>query len=315
MRKHVLAVVTVAIATIVLAGMLLVPASADAKRFRAFVYPDRANPSMSVTIDDFRVNETVWDEGGVQYIWVHGPAGSFQMFFKDIQQIEVTKYLGLTLVDWVKYEVKVTGSDQRVITGTLDLRVMRGLATGVPWYSYPATQRDKGSQMWRVVIADDRLPPTIPWEEPRKEPEPEPVAMVMPPPPPPAPEPEDPFGGLSLDELNAKGLLKDVFFDFDMSLLRPDGERALEQNLAFLKEYPSVVVRVEGYADPRGTNEYNLELGERRASRAAEYLLQHGIAAERLQIVSKGKSQQVCIDATEACWSQNRRTHLTIIAK
>lgn len=313
MRKHVLAVVTVAIATLVLAGMLLVPASADAKRFRAFVYPDRGNPEMSVTIEDFRVNETVWDHGGVQYIWVHGPAGSFQMSLGDIQQIEMTKYLGLTRTDWAKYEVKVTGSDLRVLTGTIELRVMRGLASGIPWYHYLATYRDRGQNFWRIVINGDRLPPTIPLEEPAA-----PAAEVVPeplPPPPPPPVEEDPFGGMSLDELNARRPLGDVYYDFDMSLLRPDGEAALQKNLAWLMQYPSVVVRVEGFADPRGTNEYNLELGERRASRAADYLLRHGIAAERLQILSRGKAQQVCVDANESCWSQNRRATFTIIAK
>lgn len=314
MRKHVLAVVTVAIATIVLAGMLLVPASADAKRFRAFVYPDRTHPQMSVTIEDFRVNETVWDEGGVQYLWVRGPAGNFQMSLGDIEQIEVTKYLGLRRIDWAWYEVKVTGSDQRILTGTIELRVMRGMASGVPWYHYPATQRDRGQHFWRIVINGDRLPPTIPWEEPT--PEPPPVEVLPEPlPPPPPPVEEDPFGGLSLDELNRRRPLGDVYFDFDMSLLRPDGEAALQKNLAFLMQYPSVVVRVEGYADPRGTNEYNLELGERRAARVAEYLLKYGVAAERLEILSKGKAEQVCGESNESCWSQNRRVTFRITAK
>ncbi len=315
MRKHVLAVVTVAIATIVLAGMLLVPASADAKRFRAFVYPDRLNPNVSVTIEDFRVNETVWDYGGVQYIWVHGPAGSFQMGLNDIQQIEVTKYLGIRRTDWAWYEVKVTGSDLRVLTGTIELRVMRGLASGVPWYHYLATQPDRGKGLWRIVVAPDRLPPTIPWEAPQPEPEPVDIMPSAPPPPVEAPPADDPFGGMTLDELNARRPLGDVYFDFDMSRLRPDGEAALQKNLGFLKQYPSVVVRIEGYADPRGTNEYNMELGERRAARAADFLLRNGIAAERLQIVSKGKADQVCAEANESCWSLNRRAHFTIIAK
>ena len=114
MRKHVPAVVVVALATIVLAG-LWEPASADAKRFRAFVYPDRGRPETSVVVEDFRVNETVWDLGGVQYLWVRGAAGSFRMPLSDVSQIEVVKFVGLTQMDWVRYDVKVSGIDPSVV--------------------------------------------------------------------------------------------------------------------------------------------------------------------------------------------------------
>ena len=108
MRKLVPVVAVVALAAIsVLAPAD--PASADARRVRAFVYPDRTRPEQSVVVEDFRVNETVWDEGGVQYIWVRGPAGSFKVPLSEISQIEAMRVVGVTQVDWARYEVKVTG--------------------------------------------------------------------------------------------------------------------------------------------------------------------------------------------------------------
>ncbi|MEW5982481.1 MAG: OmpA family protein [Acidobacteriota bacterium] len=315
MRKHVLAVVTVAIATTILAVMLLVPAAADAKRYRAFVYPDRANPTKSVVVDDFRVNETVWDEGGVQYIWVHGPAGSFQMSFRDIQQLEVTEYLGLTRVDWARYEVKVTGTNAETYTGVIELRVMRGVADGIPWYHYPATHVDRGSGLCRVVIGESSVAPTVPCEAPKREERPIEVMPSPVPPPRPMPTEDELFAMMTVDELNARQVLSDVYFDFDRATLRPDGVAALQRNVAFLVRWPSVVVRLEGYTDPRGTNEYNYGLGERRAGGVAQYLMANGIAAGRIQMVSNGEAEQVCSESSESCWARNRRTHFVIVAK
>ncbi len=319
MRKQApVVVVVLALLAVVVAGLWWAPASADAKRFRAYVYPDRTQPETSVVVEDFRVNETVWDYGGVHYLWLHGPAGAFKVPLSDVDQIEVIKFVGLTQVDWARYDVKVTETEAGVVHfGTIDIRVLRGMADGEAWYYYPATLKDRGTRLWRIVVNGDRRPPTIPWEEP-KAPEPVPVAMPAPVPPPAAPgapTEEELFARMSLDELNAQHPLGDVFFDFDKDDVRADGEEVLQRNAAWLQRWASTTVRVEGYADPRGTQEYNVELGQRRANAAREYLLSLGIPASRIDMVSRGPSQAFCGEATEACWARNRRAHFIITAK
>lgn len=317
MRKHLLVVAVVAFVAIVVAGPWA-PTSADAKRFRAFVYPDRSAPETSIVVEDFRVNETVWDEGGVQYLWVRGPAGSVKLPLSDISQIEVLKFVGLTQVDWARYDVKVTKRDPAMVHyGTLEIRVLRGVADGNAWYYYPATLKDRGTKFWRIVVNDDRLDPTVPLEEPVAEtPLPEPEPMPMPAPARAAvPAPASEFEDLSLEELNARLPLGDVFFDFDQDAIRPDGEEMLARNADWLKRFPSTVVRVEGYADPRGTQEYNVELGERRAVAVREYLIGLGVPSTRLTVASRGAAQAFCAEATEACWARNRRSHFVITAK
>jgi peptidoglycan-associated lipoprotein len=317
MKKHVLAVVVVALVAVVIAG-LNQPASADANRFRAFVYPDRTQPDLAVVVDDFRVNETIWDYGGVQYLWIHGPAGNFKVALGDVSQIEVVKYLGPTQAqaDWMRYEVKVSGKEPGVVhTGTMDIRVYRGVADGAAWYYYPATQKDRGRGFWRITFGPDRIDPTLPREEPK--PEAVPVAIV---PPPAAPAPrkdteEDIFARMSLQELNAQAPLSDIFYDFDKSAVRPDGEAVLQRNLAWLKRWTSTQIQIEGYADPRGTQEYNVGLGQRRAEAARQFLVAAGIPASRLTMVSRGPSQVFCAEHTEECWARNRRAHFVITAK
>jgi len=322
MRKNPSLVVGAAVAALVLFAGLLAPASADAKRYRAFVYPDRTKPEVSVVVDDFRINETVWDEGGLQTVWVHGPAGNFQLPFNRIRQIEFVKWLGAnpSKSDWAWFEVLVTGvGEGESYTGRMEIRIMRGVADGVPWYIYPMTERDRGTKLWRLVLGDERIPPTIPWEAPKPAEAPVPVAPPTPPPPrPAAPKAlteEDLFARTSLDELNKQGLLSDVFFDFDKAIIRPDGELALQRNAAFLKKWTSVQVRVEGCADPRGTNEYNLNLGRQRAEAVEAVLAAQGVAVNRIEVVSVGKENLVCTEQNEACWSRNRRGHFIITAK
>lgn len=315
MRKHLSVVAVVAFVAIVVAG-LWAPTSADAKRFRAFVYPDRFAPETSVVVEDFRVNETVWDEGGVHYLWVHGPSGNIKLPLSDLSQIEVLKFAGFTNMDWARYDVKVTKRDPAVVYfGTLEIRVMLGVTDGNPWYYYPATEKDRGTKLWRIVVNHDRLAPTVPLEEPVAE-TPVPEAEPMPAPGRPAmPAPVSEFEGLSLEELNARLPLGDVFFDFDQDVIRPDGEEMLARNADWMKRFPSTVIRVEGYADPRGTQEYNVELGQRRALVVREYLIGLGVPASRLAIASRGAAQAFCSDATEACWARNRRSHFVITAK
>ena len=150
-----------------------------------------------------------------------------------------------------------------------------------------------------------------------------PVAPPAPPPPPPPPAPKPPaplteeqiFAQTSLDELNAKRVLGDVFFDLDQSSVRDDARGILSKNADYLKRWTSTRINIEGHCDERGTAEYNLGLGERRANAVKDYLVSLGIAADRVTIISKGKEAPVCTEANESCWQQNRRGHFIITAK
>ena len=318
MRKYTPIVVATALAVLVLCAGFLAPVSADAKRFKAFVYTDRTRPELSVEVNDFRINETVWDEGGVQYVWVRGALGNFQLPFSRIRQIEFLKYLGPNTAkqDWAWYEVHVTGKDDNeVYDGRMEIRVMRGLAPGnVPWYLYPVTEMERGRKLWRINI-DERTPPTIPWEAPEPPVKAVPVEIVLAPAPPPPPTEDELFARLTLDELNAQAPLGDVFFDFDKWALRPDALQVLNQNATWLKRWPTTKVRIDGCADPRGTNEYNATLGRSRAAVIRDYLASKGIDAGRIEVVAVGEQNLVCSEQTEDCWARNRRGHFYFTAK
>ena len=98
-----------------------------------------------------------------------------------------------------------------------------------------------------------------------------------------------------------------VFFDFDSSSLSSEAQQTLQRQAAWLKQYPNVKVSVEGHCDERGTREYNLALGERRAYAAKKYLASEGISASRISTISYGKERPVCVESTEDCWAKNRR--------
>ena len=98
-----------------------------------------------------------------------------------------------------------------------------------------------------------------------------------------------------------------VFFDFDKYTLRADAKATLDKQAAWLKAYPNYSLTIEGHADERGTREYNLALGEKRANSVKEYLIAGGVAASRVKTVSYGKERPVALGSNEAAWSQNRR--------
>ena len=98
-----------------------------------------------------------------------------------------------------------------------------------------------------------------------------------------------------------------VFFDLDKSDLKPEARRTLERQAAWLKQYGNVAVTIEGHADERGTREYNLALGDRRAKAASNYLVSLGITANRVRTISYGKERPAVLGSNEAAWSQNRR--------
>ncbi|MBT4933990.1 MAG: peptidoglycan-associated lipoprotein Pal [Rhodospirillaceae bacterium] len=103
-----------------------------------------------------------------------------------------------------------------------------------------------------------------------------------------------------------------VFFDFDKYSLGSESRRVLEKQAVWLKKYRLVTVAIEGHADERGTREYNLALGERRANSAKDYLVALGVAADRIRTISYGKERPVALGSNEAAWAQNRRS-VTII--
>jgi peptidoglycan-associated lipoprotein len=106
--------------------------------------------------------------------------------------------------------------------------------------------------------------------------------------------------------------LKDIFFDFDKYDIRPTDAKMLDANAAWLKSHENMLVLVEGHCDERGTNEYNLALGERRAKATMNYLVAQGVQANRITIISYGEERPVCSEHTEACWAKNRRAHFLI---
>lgn len=111
----------------------------------------------------------------------------------------------------------------------------------------------------------------------------------------------------------ATGPLKDVYFDYDRSNIRQDARITLRQNAAWLRGNPSAKVEIEGHADERGTNEYNLALGARRAQAVKDYLVTLGSSSSRLSTISYGEELPVCREKSETCWQKNRRAHFVIL--
>ena len=167
---------------------------------------------------------------------------------------------------------------------------------------------------------------------------PAPVARPMPPPvvdptggpakPPAPPEPvmeppivvppvpaEDDISGKSLDDLNRDSPLRPLFFELDSSDVSAEGQKVLQENAAIMKKYPTWSVTIEGHCDERGTAEYNLALGERRALAAKTYLVSLGIPADQVKTVSYGKEFPFEPGHDDGAWSKNRRAHFVITAK
>jgi peptidoglycan-associated lipoprotein len=106
--------------------------------------------------------------------------------------------------------------------------------------------------------------------------------------------------------------LADVFFDFDKYDIRPGDAKTLDANANWLKSNPNHLVLIEGHCDERGTNEYNLALGERRAKSTMNYLVSQGVQANRITIISYGEERPQCTEHNEACWAKNRRAHFLV---
>jgi peptidoglycan-associated lipoprotein len=127
----------------------------------------------------------------------------------------------------------------------------------------------------------------------------------------PAPAPTAPARPVPKD-FAAVADLVDVFFDFDKYDIRPADAKTLDANAGWLKSNPNHLVLIEGHCDERGTNEYNLALGERRAKSAMNYLVSQGVQANRITIISYGEERPQCNEKTEGCWAKNRRAHFLV---
>jgi peptidoglycan-associated lipoprotein len=132
---------------------------------------------------------------------------------------------------------------------------------------------------------------------------------------PPVPVTEDTIGARSLDDINRDSPLRPVFFALDQHDVDGLGQQVLQQNAEVLKRYPGWQITIEGHCDERGTAEYNLALGERRAIAARNYLVSLGIPADRIRTVSYGKEFPFDPGHTEEAWAKNRRAHFVVTAK
>jgi peptidoglycan-associated lipoprotein len=119
-------------------------------------------------------------------------------------------------------------------------------------------------------------------------------------------------GGGRVTDSEFHAAVQDIFFDYDSFELRPDAQTAAVQAAAFLERHPDIHVLIGGYADERGSAEYNLALGENRANAAKTGLVNAGVAPARIRVISYGKEKQFCTESTEACWQENRRAQFTI---
>jgi peptidoglycan-associated lipoprotein len=164
-------------------------------------------------------------------------------------------------------------------------------------------------------------PPAAPPPAPAPPP---PAPTTPPPPPPPGPAPtptatppseDEVFKNKTLDQLNAEKPLGDVYFAYDSTELTAEARSIMQKDVDWMKKWTSTKAMVEGHADSRGTNEYNLALGERRADAVRSYMVSLGVPVDRMTIVSKGEEQPVCTQETETCWQQNRRGHFIVTAK
>jgi peptidoglycan-associated lipoprotein len=133
------------------------------------------------------------------------------------------------------------------------------------------------------------------------------VAAPSPPPAAPAPTPAPALPPpAQFREVTA---LKSIYFDFDKSDIRPDAARILDGNIDWLKSHPGAVILIEGHCDERGTNEYNIALGDRRAKATMNYLTARGVPAARITTISYGEERPLCTAHAEPCWAKNRRAH------
>jgi len=128
----------------------------------------------------------------------------------------------------------------------------------------------------------------------------------------PAPTTAAPMARPAPQEFRPDPALRDVYFDFDRYDIRPADAKALDGNASWLKSNAGHLILIEGHCDERGTNEYNLALGERRAKSTMNYLVSQGVQASRITIISYGEERPACAEKNEECWAKNRRAHFLV---
>jgi peptidoglycan-associated lipoprotein len=117
------------------------------------------------------------------------------------------------------------------------------------------------------------------------------------------------------DYVQRQGLIQDVYFAFDQADLTEEARARLANNADFMRQHPEYLFSVEGHCDERGTNEYNLALGNRRASSAVDYISSLGIDAGSMRTISYGEERPFCTESSEGCWQQNRRAHFVVTGR
>jgi peptidoglycan-associated lipoprotein len=158
-----------------------------------------------------------------------------------------------------------------------------------------------------------KVQPTPPPPQAKEQPK---VEQVVPPPVmKPALTEEELFMSKSLDQINKEKPLAMINFDYDKYVIRDDAKPILEGNASWLKKWKSAKILIEGHCDERGTEDYNLALGEKRAKAAYDYLVSLGIPGERMKTLSYGKSQPLDMGKDESAWAKNRRDQFLIIEK
>ncbi len=138
----------------------------------------------------------------------------------------------------------------------------------------------------------------------------EPAEDIAPPPPPPPPDYEE--AEEEIIEEAEQIMLEDIFFEYDKFSIQDEYKATLTMNAEALMEYPDVVLVIEGHCDERGTNEYNLSLGEKRAKAVLDFYVAYGVSASRLSIVSYGEERPFDSGHNESAWSMNRRAHMAV---
>jgi peptidoglycan-associated lipoprotein len=188
---------------------------------------------------------------------------------------------------------------------------MKGDSTTLSWTSTDATQLTISPDIGAVTAQgstratpSDSTTYTITASGPGGSADSSVRVTVSQPPPPPTPPPAIDYDKLFLQEV------KDAYFDFNKADIRADARDALAKTADFLRKYPQIKATIEGHCDERGSTEYNLVLGDRRAAAVKNYLVQLGISADRLNTVSYGKEKPFCSESNEECWQRNRVGHL-----
>jgi peptidoglycan-associated lipoprotein len=183
---------------------------------------------------------------------------------------------------------------------TISLSLLIGACARRP--NIPVVAAPAPTEAPKVVPAPPPpAPAPAPVAPPAPAPAPTPPPTAAPAPPPPAPK-----------EFQPNDNVKPIYFDFDKAVIRPGDAKILDASATWLKSNGTQLLLIEGHADERGTNEYNLALGDRRAKAAMNYLVAQGISADRMTIVSYGEERPVCTEHTEACWAKNRRDQFMV---